>query len=758
MRIVPLVLLALTAAALPARAGPDTTAEYDALPWRDTFDDFVPTLDDMRLAVLADTDAGWDLIQALALADQVRVVRTGLRLPTGAAGAACAQMADANWFDLAEHRVAADHIVTDFVAPSFIPRERSLWPLIEHFSGSDVRGILERLRGVPGRRLSESSVSVLHKVMRPDALPVAAALVESFGDDVPRGLDEQVWLHAWHTDRHREDVARAVLGAQRADALPDAAPGLPPLLADCLRSLYLEREHDDSERHAYGRWALRWLRDAVPDETDAPLLVALVVERRQPVAAWSLRHLSDIASWEALHETLDAIEAYDDLGALGSAAVAALIHRGANGLTWILADATPTSASAVAFLLETDPDAAVEALTAALFDPDFALDEHGDPLWSGPLSALNGALDRERLRFGLTWTDSVLTELEERALASDADAGTLLGLADTVPACRTKRLLDEALRRAGATTFQEAWQLATFEVAAPAALRVRLRDWAISTHADSREFALSALLAMGDPEAGPRLVAALEDGSLEPSDEGLSALVRSAGPEVRAFLRRRADDPDVYASWDALTALAVLDGLPPGVELTPSVYEHAEDSTTGPSPDDITAVRDLVLAGRPIEAFVRLLEATRDEPRAGAGDVDDPRVTAYLQRLREQRHLELYPWATAELAIQGDLEARAETWQALRTGNYRWCDNLDWRQRTMGHDLGTLPLWAAFFESSCCQVPTARVVFDNLLDVKPPTEDGFWTTERDWAQQWLREHDVGFAWSHIAQGFRPLPR
>jgi hypothetical protein len=742
-----IVLAALAAAT--ARAGPDTTAEYDALPYRDTFADLEPAPGDLTLAAhLALVETGRDVLHSLSDEDAVRVLRAGLRLPDDASAAWCATWLDADAMDLAERRAAADAIVADFVARPEARRSR-LGNLLECFSGAQVRSMVERLSGVPPHLLAEGSFSYLHKVMRADAMPALADLLGPLDGDVPVGLEEVAWIHAWHTDRHRASMARVRLGDERSAGLPADGPGVPPVLRACLDEIMAHPE--GPAESTYWTWAARWLRDVTPVETDVPWLESLAQED-VAVAAWSLHRLDGEESLAALRRIVDDASAWD----AGTAARAALAARGDVPALAALREEAGDDGLALALLLEVEPELGARDLLDRILAADGEEDEYGEPLVEDVVDTLDEALWVERLTYRLAWEPAVFAGFEERLLASKASADLLHAVARFVPGCGTRRMAAEVLARGGGAPLRVIAS-SFLEHGAPDAYRVRLRQWAQSDDEEVREAALWTLLTIGDPDAGEMLVAVLSEPPLS-EDASLALLARSPCDAVREHLRGVVERSEGTDDWDAVVALARLAGLPDGVELASWRTDPASGDSEDLPADDLAAIRAFVLDGRPVEAFVRQLEVSPDDLRERAGEVRESRVTAYLRRIQERRHLEAYSWATAELAIQGHEDARAETWQALRRRSYRWCDDLDTRQSTMGFDLGTMPHWADFFESSCCQFPTARVVWDHVFGIEPEHSNGLGYTGQDWAHRWWSEHPAPFAWSHLAEHFVPVPR
>jgi len=762
----------------------DTRALYDALPVPDTFGAWTPSAGETLAALLVGTEHGDAAVEAMSPKERVSVLRAGLRLPPSRASWECARWIGTRRLDVEENRVAVDHIVNAVLDPAIATPPGEFWHLLEHFSAADIPRLHEQFRGVDPALLDYASVKLLHKVTHAEHLPqVIASLIDAGVAD--RVDDDRVWLVCENTDRHRVDVARCLVGDAAIDAQGGTPAGLPPALRASLRRLLAGQEIYGGARERYRNWVVRWLRDSVPDDSDASIL--LRVEDAgwgSTVALWSMRHLRDPDTHALLRERakFDDPSADTDPSDTEIAARASLAARGdAESADW-LRRVSVRDGLALALYVELWPESGVDAVTEVLLDPgaDADWEDAEDTPVRRCLSALWGALESDGLDHGVSWRADVFAGLEERVLASDVPPSRVLGIADVLPTLWTERVARWVVERLGDAPPQEEvvdvgdvgdvddvvdgeWHVydeyALLELATPDRFRATLRRWATDERPGVRATVQHLLLVLGDPESGPMLVEALRAGGHTLpgfSNVGIRELARSPSPVVDAYLREVATtaDPSVPREmrWDALRGLAILGGLPESVEFDPAWDNYVVD-------DALEAeVRDLVLRGRAVDAFVRILEASPDVPRDAAGDVDDPRVTRYLRRLQRERHLKLYSWATAELAIQGDPAARAEQWAALKRGLYRWCDNVDERQATIGYDLGLVPHWAEFIEASDCQEPTARVPLEHLFDVDVQTSKGYGHTGAAAWRAWRRDRPGAFAWSRITEQFVPVPR
>jgi len=240
------------------------------------------------------------------------------------------------------------------------------------------------------------------------------------------------------------------------------------------------------------------------------------------------------------------------------------------------------------------------------------------------------------------------------------------------------------------------------------------------------------LLRLGDAESAGALVEHVRRGG-HPGDLLHLAEVRT--PEVEAFLR----------ATGGLGALAVRHGLPAELRID---WEDAPEEA-----------RDLVREGRPTDALAAWLEAFPDATPRGLGLVEDGRVRRHLERLRDRRGLEARAWALGELTLMGDEAARAEYWSAMREGRYRWVDEAGARERTLGHDLSTIPFWISELETNCCRFNVVASTLEDLFghDFSRMRYHVFHTAA-EVARNWWEHHGGRFAWSRIGERFVPAPR
>lgn len=719
----------------------------------------------LALAAAAHTDDGRAALDELEPARRVAVLRAGLELPPGPAPAACARALDWKQLDAGEQRLATRHLIDEILRPVAEVAEvaeREFWHhVLDHVSSDDLDPFLARMPGPDPTVLERAGVGTLHKVARPRHLLRLAELLGPRDDALSPQFHDLVTLTVQCTDQHREAAARVLLGDARASALPSGSgTGVPPLLRACLEELFLNA--DANGGGIWGHWAARWLRDVIPNEDDADLLVRLDdAGYHDDLAVWQMRHLDDDLTRERLLELADFGD--PDPASFQMFAWGALAVRGDERGLRSLRPVATREGIALALTLQLDPRGAREALAGVLLDP--ALDDD----WRGAVAVCFAALDEARWEardhYGIEWDEGAFDGFEDRALASNVDGMRLARIGHAVPGCRTRRLAAEAARRLrrNSPAPPDTWRSSRFpvealgvvETGAPAELRRTLRAWAATGDESARRAALETLLFLGDPETGPELVAELRAGRLDPrvGDAGLERLALSRCDAVSEFLRAvvSGDEPPPRGAtrWQAVWGLARLAGLPEGVafELPDGAYGDLEAN-----------VAERVLDGRALDAYAALLAAAPDAAWKGAGDVDDPRVTAYLRRLRDERHLGHHPFAVAELAIQGDAAARAEQEQALGAGHYRWAQHLDARQMTFGWDFETVPALIETVESNDCLSAYPLTALYATFGLPAHRTIGYGSTEAAACRRWWDEHEGPFVWSRMVEKWVVEPR
>ncbi len=625
----------------------------------------------------------------------------------------------------------------------------------ETFGCCELGAVLDRLPSVPAERLAQVHLTILHKVAWAAHLPKAAALVRSDDPSIRAFAREIVTITGQHTDQYREHLAASSLGLTIEEALakyPPAAEGLPPLLVAWFQSDVAPE--DQTTKFSDVAW--RWLRESTPAAEDVPFL--LWVHEKQSgsgnddVVPWVARELRVEALVEPARQQFD--EDPDQLSELrlGSLyfslqeAFRALLHRAA----------TDGDALAVALALNAEVTRELVVEPLALGPDPFAA--------HALLDALRDASEESLGRLGVTWDEKVFDGFEEAALAAPLDGFRLALVGVSVPGCRTRRVAEAALAAmgpgrapAGLLADDERTLVLPFlETAAPGTFRERLRTWARSEHALTRTWAIRAAVTLGMPELGPELVAWLtaEGARLH----GVLPIWRSASPAVRAYLVDVVEGRRPAANFDrtqALAALARVDGMPEGVVFV--------DDPVGE--DDFPAdrrqeIEDLIVAGRPLDALAVCLEAAPDRVVWEVSLVDDDRVRAYLRRLQERRELELYWWATGELALLGDPAARAEVEAVLRCGRYRWVEEMPDRQIVLGDVNANAPRLFDLLETNCCYASTIDCfLLDHQLGMgRHPARDSAVPPARV-AREFWRRHGGRFVPTRFrASSVVPAPR
>lgn len=709
--------------------------------------------EELALARRLATEEADAILEPLDPEERVRTLRIALQLPGSRAAWVAARELDWKWLDVEEQRRATLTLARALVSPELFDvtaeeLEGSYWHMLEHAGAADVPELLRLAAATPADRLEHASVAIVHKFTHAEHLPLLGELLGPEHRDWPDSIHELWALVEPRTDRNRLDIVRAWRGDRWLADLPPSAGELPAALTELLR----EAIPSLGEEPPHGTLR-RWLRDSSVAQGDARLLLSLIdATDAAAVPLWKLRRLRDDASLAVLNEYRD--EGLD----LGAAALGALAHRGDPTALGELAAQADADGVALGLLFELDADRGRAVVLERFLRGDEEV-----------VYDLHTALWEVRPWFALEWHADELAPLQAELLEDAPDLASLSFAAEVVPAFWNRRFAAGLLARLPPAEEARAldprrvpdpdegvivewdeheapwWSHSVIlELGAPDAFREWLTEWGRVRGPLGHE--VPTLLAMGDATRTTELIDWVRRNATRETWD-LELLARSPTEEVRAYLealvrgeeRLAGEDP----GWTAVHALALLHGLPEGVEFTPADMDDEGTSVT--DPDLWDRMEELVLAGRPVDAFALQCQTHHDLPWWNAGDVDDPRITAYLEGLQRRRHLGYRPWATAELAIAGDRGARAETWTAIERGHYRWCDHLDARQSTLGHDFGLVPHWIDFTEASCCQHPTATTVIRWLLPLDDGT-GGARFTDADLYRRWWRE------WAPVGEG------
>lgn len=135
----------------------------------------------------------------------------------------------------------------------------------------------------------------------------------------------------------------------------------------------------------------------------------------------------------------------------------------------------------------------------------------------------------------------------------------------------------------------------------------------------------------------------------------------------------------------------------------------------------------------------------------------DERVKAYLLGRRDRR-IDV-AWATQQLMLMGDEEARAEVWAALSAGRYRYVDQADTHILTLDHDFKTIPHWIDDLESNCCRVNVVAMIFEDLFGLDlDDVRTSPCVTMAAVAREFWERHGDDLVWSRIAGHYVPTVR
>jgi hypothetical protein len=647
--------------------------------------------------------AALDALAAAPAAQRIDTLRAGLRLADDAAAKACAARLEYEWIDRWECARCVDLLRADV----FRPGTEADWEKFRSYLGSvELTPFLKSLPPTPWSEDPDGALSQLHRICLVEHMPALLGVTHSADAAVAKGAWEDVGLLCRWNDDFRVEVETACLvrdGGQPPAPSADDATGLPPVLAAYLRNWYLNSDGSAKQERKgdLDDFDRRWLWECTPGPKDAALLTALAsVYDSQDygvggTAIALLGKLGDPATEALLRKLVDEDDADMARWALARRGDAAMIDYAA-------AHVGEYQTFALAVLMEADPKRARRVIEETLFGEDDAAAQKMLTEFSN--FATPGAWWEP---FGFDWRRTSLAGLDAAAISAKIPAVRLARIGVVVPGCRTCALAEAAAKRLAPGDLVEdsdrdldAAALAAIggflETGAPQALRTSLR--AIRAKGgDDAALAARWLVALGDAETAVSLISTPDRGGVSLVD-----LARSRAPELRQALVKlvrealATKDPNVNLG-EPVVALAVLDGFPPDAVST------LWSSENGPPRSAVDAALD----GRPVDALAAVLTAAPDEPHGDVGAVDDPRVRAYLARLRERRDLGHSWYATAQLAVLGDAAGRAEFWGAMKDGRYRIMDEANLFERTLGWRLAeTMPYWIEEARSQCCVLVT----------------------------------------------------
>lgn len=698
-----------------------------------------------RLGEPATRDRAETDLAALSPFERVNALRAGLRLRDERAARACAARLTYRRIDRWECARCVE-----LLAPVVLLEEpeASFEEFRSYLGSVELGPFLRSLPPLPWAWEPDAAIGTLHRIARAEHLPDYLALSRTREPEVAKAARADIGLLGLWNDDFREDVQRELLRVDGAPPVDESrrGGGLDPLLAAGMRWWCLDpfgsREVDPTKPLPY--WDLRWLWESTPAAHDALLLEELA--GRYPdyetgaggAAIVLLGKCPGEAAEAALRKLAD-----DDC----DLAAWALARRGdVEMIARTAEDALAGEQFALAALMEADPPRARRLIEDTVFGADEeradeileALEEFAVPgAWWEPL--------------GFEWRRTSLDGFAERLATAPMPALRRALAALALPGCRTRAVAQAAAAGLASEGLPQDIYGVTIEAfgfletAAPEALTASLR--AIRrAGGDAAEQATEWLVAMGDAETAGQVAAEPTEGRWSWSD-----LARTRSPRVRevleAAVRERLRTDESGGEWEtAAGALAVWHGLP----------DEAAACFDTPS----RAAAEAALDGRPVDALVAILAAAPDEPHGPVGLVDDPRVRAYLARLRERRDLELYWYATGQLAVLGDPGARADFWGAMQDGRYRIMDDAEEFERTLGWDLAaTMPFWIEELRSQCCRMVTGSAgdIVEDVLGGEGAFDSRYRTPYVRATEVWSAARGR-FVRSRIAGHWVPAPR
>lgn len=691
---------------------------------------------------------------------EVDILRAGLRLDADA-GIACAKRLTRRQLDAWETRR-----VVDLLLPiAFEPDSGVDFQKLRHMLGSDdVAALFEAMSAREGEEWNSTAGRwKAHVYARADHAPIACRYIFSSDERIRRVAEAILWSNMRFSDRHRPLIAATILRvAGLEEGKDDRRPGLPRALAGLLRLDWLTPGAPDVVQRLPGDFGLRWLQDERPASHDAGLLVALLerfgeegMEGARSVVVRAMAHLRDERTWGVLESLLEKGDAF---------AAAALAHRGDEGALDRLVAMGRSDAVALALLLEWKPDEAVTVVEELC----------GTDPWR--LVAMEDLRHVGR-RWRMLWQDDVVSRIADVILAADiASPVVRIACALEFPGCLTGAIVDASLEvlesrdgddrlvrlpveldaHASRPEIDEDRIAAHLEVLRPDRFRTLLREWLAQTEVPGvAVFAWSVLRDIGGHEGAAAALAYVESRG-EWDDVG--SLGRFPSEAVRAFLLDAIESgsPDGKKEG-AARALTELSGVPR--PLVWAVVEYFGGGLEEELDELETVVRENVIAGRGVDAFMTILESG-DWAGYGIGWMRDERVRRWLLDRREERHLDSYAWATGELSLLGDVHARAETWSVIRHGRYGWLSDLTKPLLTDGIDAATMSWWIEETETQCCRISMGATPVDYIDDsvswFQGAELGGM--TPYEYLSRWWKRCDGRVAWSRYAERFVALPR
>lgn len=548
----------------------------------------------------------------------------------------------------------------------------------------------------------------LHRMVRPDAIPVCCALARASTGVVRRQAFDNATLGVEYSGEHTPLLVATWL--ELIDRVPEAepvGPGLPSALSAALQAhLEWEEEPKPAENELDRRMpglpivpCARWLAASTPSAADVPLLRQLLEVEEGPI--------SSAATWA--------------LGAVDDATARAVLkdeESPKHPLLWMAARARSGDAGALETLLSGDPDEFVHGLVLA--SPERRR------VWFRQLLERpreDAASDLAQLAYWdhgdyfVTFCDPlhderILAELESTAASMTRIDAQVLRALGGMPSCQTARLADRLLQLPAADLFADAnehgalsgamrrspghcgvW--AFLEVTRPDAFRRRLHEGLAGEDATIRDFCGEQLVQLGDTTQLARLAAWLADPDRRVYAEWIQ-LARDGGPEVVTELKRRlADAKDARAATPLLPALAAALGMPLEFARTWTVYE-----------EDVPAVREALLAGDAVAALLKSEPVfSSNMAQLARWSEEAPRAFARRQRDTADASLltEVYAFDQEWAFATQDHAELQRMLGPVRDGRYATHHGFSPRAAASTEGLTMLPFWIDELGSNCCK-------------------------------------------------------
>ncbi len=629
---------------------------------------------------------------------------------------------------------------------------------------TEVGALLEKLppsgnRDLPGKLL----LTQLRFQLRPDHIPALCRIFLGEDLELANTALERICALLSCGDRYRDLIARTLLlrkaeldlrkarnahglGPTQSIVLPEKTDGYPPLLHACLVHFF-----DKEQVTLRGRpwkaqiddWLWRWAREIRPGPSDRELLLKLLTCKQIPGENLALQGLG----WVGKPVDRETIRSYGQSTPGGKlTAWASLVRLGDEKALQQLEERAASDVMALGFLLELAPKRARPLIEEVLRE--------------GSVSKVQEILNLPRedaaLRLGITlrW-DRDYAWLENLLRRGNIPILHRVALLVRVPAFRSQSLLfclaDAGLFRdltAEETPALYQGDMVEFLALLETSSRRQARRFleALAQHEEKsiRNYAVDMLLRLGAPGWEDRLIERVRWAQKANVDAQRILLGRTRTDKIRAWLTEIATSEET-TSLSAMRGLGIACGLP--AALTWLDEDDVLDEK------DARHVLQALREDHAVEALLFWLQKStalfpERPPAADLGLVKDPRITAFLVGLRNQRELGLYAWATGQLALQGHAEARAEQEAVLRIGRYRWIEEASAWSLLLDPDLSRLPDLVRKLENNGCAYASVTTMFEDLLGLDFENT-GFYNTPQRMAVEWWKRSQGRLRYSHI---------